>query len=62
MNLVLILVPVFLALGAAVNAGSPQLGAATTTVSATATAAMPTPTPTPAPAPYDIISGGGPTH
>ena len=62
MNLVLILVSAFVALGAAVNAGSPPLGATTTAVTDTASAAAPAPTPTPAPAPYDVISGGGPAH
>ncbi|HEY6235189.1 MAG TPA: hypothetical protein VIW69_08840 [Candidatus Elarobacter sp.] len=63
MNLVLILVSAFVALGAAVNAGSPPLGATTTAVTDTASAAdAPAPTATPTPAPYDVISGGGPAH
>ena len=56
MNLVLVILSAFLALGAAVNAGAPV-----TAVSGSVSAAVATPTPTPAPPHYDVIGSGGPT-
>jgi hypothetical protein len=59
-NLVIVAVSAFLALAAALHAGSPPLAAVVPALSA----ALPTPVPTPTPAPptsFDVIGAGGPT-
>jgi hypothetical protein len=56
-NFVIIIVSALLALGAAVNAGSPVPAV----TSAVGSVAAPTPSPTPAPVHYDVIGAGGPT-
>jgi hypothetical protein len=59
MNFVIIIIAALLALGAAVNAGSPVR--AVTSAAGNVVAPAPSPTLTPAPVHYDVIGAGGPT-